>query len=98
MLFFGIRLRHFRIDGLFIIPKMPNGSKWGEEMCQSLIQKKVALGMTDEMVRLSLGEPTNIDNREISDKGEKFRWIYGIPRRGTAYIWFKDGVVTKIRQ
>jgi len=27
MLFFGIRLRHFRIDGLFIIPKMPN--QWG---------------------------------------------------------------------
>jgi len=27
MLFFGIRLRHFRIDGLFIIPKMPNSSR-----------------------------------------------------------------------
>ena len=54
--------------------------------------------MTDKMVKLSLGEPTSIDNREISDRGEKFRWIYGIPRKGAAYIWFKDCVVTKIRQ
>jgi hypothetical protein len=24
-MYFGIRLRHFRIEGLFIIPKMPKG-------------------------------------------------------------------------
>lgn len=68
------------------------------ETCRNLIERKILLGMTDEMVRLSLGEPTNIDNKEISAQGEKFRWIYGIPRRGATYISFKDGKVTNIKQ
>ena len=88
----GINTNNNRITGI-----MEQIGDWGIETCQDLIQKKIGLGMTDKMVRLSLGEPTDIDNREISEKGEKFRWIYGIPRRGAAYIWFKDGVVIKIR-
>ncbi|MBV6396888.1 MAG: hypothetical protein HFACDABA_02490 [Anaerolineales bacterium] len=68
------------------------------ETCRNLIERKILLGMTDEMVRLSLGKPTSIDNKEVSAQTEKFRWIYGIPRRGATYISFKDGKVTNIKQ
>jgi len=54
-------------------------------------------GCTDEMVSYSLGKPTTIDNREVTAKCVKFRWIYGVPRQGASYIWFKDGKVTKIK-
>ena len=88
----GADINDARVAGI-----MQQIDEWGIEMCQNLIQRRIGLGMTDKMVRLSLGEPTNVDNREINDKTEKFRWIYGIPRKGAAYIWFKDGVVTKIK-
>jgi len=70
---------------------------WGEEACQDLIQKRIGLGMTDDMVSLALGKPTTIDQREVSERGEKFRWIYGVPRKGAVYVWFKDSKVTKIK-
>jgi len=68
------------------------------ETCRNLVERRILLGMTDEMVRLSLGEPTSIDNKEVSAQSEKFRWIYGYPRRGATYISFKDGKVTNIKQ
>lgn len=53
--------------------------EWGEDTCKKLLQKIIAVGMSADMVRLSLGEPTTIDNRDVSAKGEKYRWIYGVP-------------------
>jgi hypothetical protein len=72
--------------------------QWGEDICQLLIERRICLGMTDDMLRLALGEPTTIDQEEVSERGEKFRWIYGVPRRGATYIWFRDGKVTKFKQ
>jgi hypothetical protein len=71
---------------------------WGEETCQDLIQQRIDLGMTDDMVLLALGKPNTIDQREISERSEKFRWIYGVPRQGATYVWFKDGKVTRIKR
>jgi hypothetical protein len=71
--------------------------EWGEEIVKNLIIKRIGIGMTDEMVFYSLGRPTNVDMKEISEKGEKFRWVYGVPRQGASYIWFKDKKVTKIK-
>lgn len=68
----------------------------GAETCRKLILKTISIGMTDKMVLLSLGKPTRIDNQAVSERGEKFRWVYNIPRRRAAMIWFKDGKVTKI--
>jgi len=72
--------------------------QWGEDICQLLIERRICLSMTDDMLRLALGEPTTIDQEEVSERGEKFRWIYGVPRRGATYIWFRDGKVTKFKQ
>jgi hypothetical protein len=76
---------------------MQRYNEFGKEVCQKLLQKTLSIGMTDEMVMLALGQPSSVDNREISERGEKFRWIYGTPRQGAAYIWFKDGKVVKIK-
>ena len=72
--------------------------EFGPAICQDLIKRIIATDMTAEMVRLSLGEPTTIDNREATPKSEKYRWVYGVPRQGAAYIWFKDDKVVRIKQ
>ena len=72
--------------------------EWGKETCINLLQKIIGIGMSADMVRLSLGEPTTIDQRDVSSKGEKYRWIYGVPRHGAAYIWLQDDKVKRIKQ
>lgn len=89
----GINITQERVVGI-----MKQIDTFRVETCRNLIERKILLGMTDEMVRLSLGEPTSIDNKEVYAQGEKFRWIYGIPRMGATYISFKDGIVTNIKQ
>jgi type II secretory pathway pseudopilin PulG len=72
--------------------------EWGHETCLPLLKRSIGIGMTAEMVKASLGEPDTIDNRDVSASGEKYRWIYGVPRHGATYIWFKDDEVVRIRQ
>jgi len=71
---------------------------WGIQKVMALIKKQISIGFTYTMVRLSLGKPTSIDNEEITEKWHKFRYIYGVPRQGATNIWFKDGIVTKIKR
>ncbi len=73
-------------------------TQFGEETCKDIIQTRIAIGMTNEMVRLSRGKPTTIDNHIITSRSEKIRWVYGIPRRGATYVWFRNGKVVKIKQ
>lgn len=75
-----------------------NLQDWGKETCQDLLKRRISIGMTSEMVALAVGDPTSIDDRVVSEKEEKYRWIYGTPRQGATYIWFKNGIVTKIKQ
>lgn len=71
---------------------------WGDSVVSALLQKKIAPGMTEEMVRLSWGLPNNIDKKEITKSGlNKERWVYGQPRKGARYIYFSEGEVQKIQ-
>jgi hypothetical protein len=70
---------------------------WGDEICQKLLNKTISLDMTQEMVRLSLGNPDTVDSQEITKTTQKERWLYGQPRKGAMYIWFTNGKVTKIK-
>ena len=72
--------------------------EWGQETCQLLLERRITIGMTVEMVLLAVGSPTNIDNKIVTTKDEKYRYVYGIPRQGATYIWFKNGKVTKFKQ
>src|SRR5689334_15740641 len=70
---------------------LKNRVTWGDEVCKAIIAKKVAPHMTPEMVILAWGEPSSIDQKEITARGKtKERWVYGTPRRGANYVYFKD--------
>jgi hypothetical protein len=71
---------------------------WGDEITDLLIRKKVRIGMSDEMVAASWGAPADIDQKEITAKGIKERWVYGVRRKSASYVSFKDGIVTAIKQ
>lgn len=71
---------------------------WGGDNCQRLLQQKIEPGMTDEMIIAAYGNPPVIDERETTAKDERYRYVYGRPRRDATYIWFKNGVVTRIKQ
>lgn len=89
---------NYRVSDPRVMGIMSKFQPWGPETCQKLLQKTIAIGHTDEMVRLALGNPTSMDDHTITEKDEKIRWIYGVPRQGAVYIWFKNGKVTKIKQ
>ena len=72
-------------------------AEWGEGICRMLVQKEIALDMTEEMVRLGWGDPSNREMKELTKKGQKTRWVYGQPRKGARYVWFTGGKVTKIQ-
>lgn len=77
---------------------MAHQSEWGDVTCQTILERDIDLGMTEEMVRLAWGEPTTTEMKEVTVKGSKTRWIYGVPRKGARYIWFTNGEVSRIRQ
>jgi hypothetical protein len=85
------------VDDADIARIMVHLEEWGPEMCLMLLEKRLALDMHADMVRAALGEPTTIDNREISRSGKKYRWVYGIPRQNATYIWFKNDQVERIK-
>lgn len=72
--------------------------EWGQDICKKLLMREIELDMKVEMVTAALGKPSFIDNEERTSRTEKYRYVYGVPRYGATYIWFKDGKVTKIKQ
>jgi Ca2+/Na+ antiporter len=77
---------------------MNNFVTLGQDTCQRLLQKTIAIGDSPNSVMLALGEPRTVDEQVTTEKENKFRWIYGFPRQGATYIWFKNGKVTKIKE
>ena len=75
-----------------------NKELWGEKICDSLIRRKIAIGMTEDMVLLAWGNPRRRENKELTATRKTTRWIYGQPRRGANYVWFVNGEVSKIQQ
>ena len=71
---------------------------WGQDNCQCLLQQRIEPGMTDQMILAAYGNPPLIDEKESTAKDQRYRYVYGRPRRDATYIWFKNGVVVKIKQ
>lgn len=66
--------------------------KFGNENFDRILQRKVRIGMSKEMCRLSWGNPENIN--ETITSGEKIeQWIY--PEN---YLYFNNGILTAIQQ
>lgn len=67
--------------------------KYGDEYCQNIIQKKVKIGMTQDMCIASWGEPDSI-NKTITSNGASEQWVYeGIGE----YLYFTNGILTAIQ-
>lgn len=56
---------------------------------------KVGVGMTPEQVRLSWGNPDDI-NRTVADYGTREQWVYERGGTDRQYVYFRDDVVSSI--
>jgi hypothetical protein len=63
--------------------------RWPEATKERVLNRRIALGMTAEMVRLAWGRPTDI-NRTTTARGTWEQWVYG----DGAYVYLQNGVVT----
>lgn len=70
--------------------------RWGETLCRTLLQGKIDLNMTEEMVILAWGNPTEKEFKQKTRNGERYRWKYKNPQGRSAYVWVTDGIVNKI--
>lgn len=61
------------------------GKKWG----QLVYEKKIQIGMTEEMVLDSWGVPDDI-NRTVGSWGVHEQWVYGLGQ----YLYFENGKLT----
>lgn len=74
-----------------------------EEFKTAILNKKVSIGMTEEMVRLAWGNPNRIENT-TTEKGRVVRFRYGIFKLGSqrargkvSEVHFTNGIVSKIK-
>jgi hypothetical protein len=70
--------------------------EWPDEIITLLLGKRLRPGMTRDMCTLGWGNPNDIQNRELTQKRQKTRWVYGQPRKGARYLYFTDNELTKI--
>jgi hypothetical protein len=70
--------------------------QWSDDEISLLLQKRLRPGMTRDMCTLGWGKPNVIQNKELTKKGQKTRWVYGQPRKGARYLSFTDDELTKI--
>jgi len=62
--------------------------KWPPAVTTAVLARKIAFGMTREQVRLSWGEPEDI-NRTVTPGRVREQWVYG-----EQLVYFVNGVVT----
>lgn len=67
--------------------------RYGNEYCHLIIQKKVKIGMTQDMCIDSWGEPDDI-NRTTTNSDVSEQWVYD--KRGL-YLYFTNGILTAIQ-
>ncbi len=64
--------------------------KFGSEIADRIMNRKIWLGMTTEMARLSIGNPSDI-NRSVYSFGVHEQWVYSSL---DLYLYFEDGKLT----
>ena len=71
-------------------------AKYGEQMGNLVLDRKVAVGMTKEMCREAVGYPTNTFTKTTA-VGKSEVWTYS-GYNATTWLYFYDGVVYKIEE
>lgn len=75
----------------YILKQSPISSKRPVKIYNAIKQEKIILGMTLNDVKLSWGEPDDI-NRSVGSWGVHEQWIYG-----AVYLYFKNGILTSFQ-
>jgi hypothetical protein len=73
------------------VEKLKN--KFGVNTFNLLVNRKIKIGMTKEMVRWALGEPDRINNN-INAGGKHEQWVYN---SDGSYYYFDNGILTTIQ-
>ena len=81
----------FPFNESYILKNNPLSSKRPARIVNAIKQEEVVLGMTRDEVKLSWGEPKDI-NRTVGNWGVHEQWVYD----GT-YLYFKNGVLTSFQ-
>lgn len=66
-----------------------------ERFKQAIINGSVMLGMTKKMVKVSWGEPNDI-NRTVTTNNIREQWIYG-SIKNRRYLYFENGILTSFQ-
>jgi hypothetical protein len=66
-------------------------SDWDMEMCQTMDQKEVMIGMTDEQLSLSWGKPKTVNTTTTASRQHE-QWVYG-----RDYVYLDNGVVRSMQ-
>ncbi len=64
---------------------------WPRDITQDLIEKKVHVGMTTDMVRLAWGQPDRV-NQTVTAYSTDEQWVYG-----SSYLYFTAGTLTAMQ-
>lgn len=62
--------------------------KYGQKDATRILEKKIWIGMTKDMLKLSWGSPDDI-NRTVTSYTVHEQWVYG-----DVYVYVEDGIVT----
>lgn len=71
-------------------------SSWSNDICNTVAEKKIMVGMTTDQVRSAWGKPYRI-NTSTGSYGEHEQWVMsdGI---GSDYVYFENGIMTSLQQ
>jgi hypothetical protein len=64
--------------------------QWPLPIEQTVIERKVQIGMTAEQVTMAWGKPSRI-NRSVGRWGEHEQWVYG-----STYLYFENGILDSL--
>jgi hypothetical protein len=64
---------------------------WDMEVCQTIDQGEVSIGMTADQVRLSWGKPNKV-NATLTSQNQREQWVYG-----KQYLYMQNGVLKSMQ-
>lgn len=66
---------------------------WSPDDCRTIVDGKIRVGMTREMVRAAWGSPEHV-NTTVYKSGVHEQWVYGSGQ----YVYFENGEMTSLQQ
>jgi len=69
---------------------------WSNDDCNTIAEKKIHIGMTEDQVRVAWGKPYRI-NTTTGSYGEHAQWVMHDSIHSD-YLYFDNGVLTSIQQ